>query len=417
MICRLCGALVERVFVDLRHAPASNSFLTATQLHLPETYFPLRVMVCDSCRLAQIDEYKAHDEIFNAEYVYFSSYSHSWVQHARTYVDHVVERLGLHRTSQVVEIASNDGYLLQWFVKKGIPCLGIEPAKATAAAAEQRGVESWTVFFGRGTANRLVRERGPSDLIVGNNVLAHVPDLLDFCGGLALALAPAGTITLEFPHLLRLLDECQFDTIYQEHFSYLSLHTAARALGTANLEIWDVEELPTHGGSLRVYAQHRGGPHDVSAHVSQLLGREVAAGLEAEHAYAGFAERVDRIKCDLLAFLVSERRAGRSVAAYGAAAKGNTLLNFCGVHSDLVAFCCDANPNKQGLFMPGSHIPVLPPEALRERRPDSVLVLPWNLRHEIATSHAYIGEWGGRFVVPIPELRVLGPGGSLGGNP
>jgi SAM-dependent methyltransferase len=410
MKCRHCRTPLDDardVFVDLGAAPPSNAFLRAEDLARPELHFPLKVLTCPECRLVQVDEVQRHDALFSSDYVYFSSYSSSWLAHAERYVEAATARLGLGAGSLVIEVASNDGYLLQYVAARGIPCVGIEPTAGTAEAARARGIETIVEFFGAAFARRFVAERRRADLILGNNVLAHVPDIDDFVAGLREALAPAGTVTVEFPHLLKLVQEAQFDTIYHEHFSYLSLRTVQRIFAAQGLTVWDVEKLPTHGGSLRVWAQHAAHRRPVEARVAALLAEEDAAGMRSGEFYVGLQARADRIKHDLLEFLVAQKRAGRAVAAYGAAAKGCTLLNYAGVRPDLLPFVVDASPHKQGRFLPGSRIPVLAPEALREHCPDFVLILPWNLREEIAADQAAVRGWGGRFVTAVPELRIL----------
>ncbi len=408
MKCRLCGADADTVFVDLGSAPPSNSFLSQAQLDEPEVHYPLKVVVCDRCRLVQIQEYKKSSEIFDRNYVYFSSVSRTWVDHARRYADAIIGRLGLDRGSLVVEVGANDGYLLQFFRKKGIPCLGVEPTHSTAAAAAARGIEIVEEFFGLDLAARLAGSRGYADLIVGNNVFAHVPDSHDFVSGLARLLKPQGTVTLEFPHLLELVRHTQFDTIYHEHFSYYSLGVVCRLCSMHGLQVYDVERLPTHGGSLRVFLQHVGNPRPASASVERLLAEEREAGMETVEYYRGFQQKVDALKDAFLLFLLEQKREGRRVAGYGAAAKGNTLLNYAGVRSDLVAFVADAAPSKQGKFLPGSHIPVVAEPRIREERPDVVLILPWNIQQEITAQLSYVADWGGRFAVAVPELRLVG---------
>lgn len=409
MNCRFCHTPLSHVFIDLFNSPASNSFLTAAQLNEPETFYPLKVFTCPTCYLVQVDEYKKSDAIFDSEYVYFSSFSTSWLAHSKRYVDAMTERFGLNTDSQVIEVASNDGYLLQYFVEKGIPVLGIEPTANTAAAAIQRGVPSITRFFGTELARELAEQRTQADLLLGNNVLAHVPDIVDFVAGMAIALKPTGVITMEFPHLLQLVENNQFDTIYHEHFSYLSFTTVRQIFAAQGLTLFDVEELPTHGGSLRIYARHDADETKaVQPSVATMLQKEADTGLTTMAYYEGFQQRAMQVKLDLLSFLIEQKRAGKRVAAYGAAAKGNTLLNYCGVKSDLIDFVVDANPAKQDKFLPASHIPVVAEATLRERRPDYVLILPWNLRDEITKQLAYITDWGGQFVVPIPEVKVLG---------
>ena len=407
MTCRFCQTPLEHVFIDLVNAPASNSFLTAGQLNEPETFYPLKVFTCANCFLVQVDEYKKSDAIFDSDYVYFSSFSASWLAHAKRYVDAMTERFGLNANSQVIEIASNDGYLLQYFVQKGIPALGIEPTANTAAVAIEKGVPTITRFFGVDLARELVAQGTRADLLLGNNVLAHVPDIVDFVGGMAIVLKPDGVITMEFPHVMNLVDQNQFDTIYHEHFSYLSFHTVSQIFASQKLIMFDVEELPTHGGSLRIYAKHAdNASHAVSPRVAALLKKEADAGLTTLDYYAGFGQKAERVKLDLLHFLIEQKRAGKSVAGYGAAAKGNTLLNFCGVKNDLIAFVVDANPAKQDKFLPASHIPVVQESVLKAEKPDYVLILPWNLTDEITAQLAYIRAWGGQFVIPIPELSI-----------
>jgi SAM-dependent methyltransferase len=409
MNCRHCGTPlhpIDDVFVDLGAAPASNAFLRAADLERPELHFPLKVLHCRVCLLVQVDEVQSHRALFAPDYVYFSSYSSSWLAHAERFVGEAVGRLGLGPRSLVVEVASNDGYLLQHVRARGIPCVGIEPTAGTAAAARARGVETLEAFFGRAFAASFAAQRGRADLIVGNNVLAHVPDIDDFVAGFAEALAPSGRVSLEFPHLQRLVEHAQFDTVYHEHFSYLSLHAVARILGAHGLAVRDVEELPTHGGSLRVWAGHAAEDAPTAPGVARVLAGEREAGMLQPGFYRGLQARAERIKDDLLSFLIDARRAGRRVAGYGAAAKGNTLLNFAGVRPDLLPFVADASPHKQGRFLPGSRVPVVEVARLREARPDYVLVLPWNLRDEIAAQLAWAREWGARFVTAVPALEV-----------
>lgn len=407
MDCRFCGTPLTDVFVDLGMSPLSNAYLTDGQLGSAETFFPLDVRVCGNCFLVQLPQYETPDVIFG-DYAYFSSFSTSWLEHARRYVEKVTPRFGLGADSQVVELASNDGYLLQYFLERGIPVLGVEPANTVAAAAREKGIPTVEEFFGVTVAERLSAEGKSADLILGNNVLAHVPDLNDFVAGIKVLLKPTGAVTLEFPHLMQLMDRLEFDTIYHEHFSYFSFVTVNRVLAYHGLVVFDVEELPTHGGSLRVYARHDAdGSKPVEASVGDLLERERAAGFEDLETYRGFQPKVDAAKRGILSFLIGAKNEGKTVVGYGAAAKGNTLLNFCGVRTDLLAYSVDRNPAKQGKFLPGTHIPVLAPEAMRETKPDYVLILPWNLKDEIVQQHAYIREWGGRFVVPLPEVRVL----------
>lgn len=405
--CRFCNTALHHSFVDLGMSPLSNGFLKQTDLNRMEPYFPLRAFVCDRCFLVQLEEFERPERIFD-DYAYFSSYSESWLTHARHYVDCMMERLRLTEASHVVEIACNDGYLLQYFDAKGIPVLGIEPAANVAAAAEAKGIPVVTEFFGRRLAKELEQDGKQADLIVGNNVIAHVPDLNDFVAGMQMLLSPDGTITIEFPHLLRLIEDVQFDTIYHEHFSYFSFVTIDRVFSAHGLRVYDVDELSTHGGSLRIYACHSdasGTP--VSPKVADLRRREREAGMETIETYTRFADRVPAIKADLLAFLIDAKRAGKSVVGYGAPAKGNTLLNYCGVGPEFIAYTVDRNPHKQGRYLPGTHIPIHAPEKMAETRPDYVLVLPWNLKSEIVDQMAYIREWGGRFVVPIPCVEVM----------
>ena len=407
MNCRFCQTPLEHVFIDLVNSPASNSFLTASQLNEPETFYPLKVFTCANCFLVQVDEYKKSDAIFDSDYVYFSSFSTSWLAHAQRYVEAMTERFGLNADSQVIEIASNDGYLLQYFVEKSIPVLGIEPTANTAAVAIDKGVPTVTQFFGVALARELVAQGTQADLLLGNNVLAHVPDIVDFVGGMAIILKPNGVITMEFPHVMNLVDQNQFDTIYHEHFSYLSFQTVSRIFASQNLVMFDIEELPTHGGSLRIYAKHADNTsHAVSPRVAALLKKEADAGLTVLNYYAGFGQKAERVKLNLLSFLIEQKRAGKTVVAYGAAAKGNTLLNFCGVKNDLIDFVVDANPAKQDKFLPASHIPVVQESVLKAAKPDYVLILPWNLTDEITAQLAYIREWGGQFVIPIPQLSI-----------
>jgi len=407
MNCRHCETPLTDVFIDLVNQPPSNSFLREAQLDEPEVFYPLKIFVCPECFLVQVAEYKKSEDIFSDEYVYYSSFSSSWVAHAREYVDMAEQRFELGPNSHVVEIASNDGYLLQWFVKKNIPCLGVEPTGGTADAAVEKGVQSIRDFFGTSLATKMVAEGKGADLLLGNNVLAHVPDINDFVAGLKIALNKGGTVTMEFPHLINLVELNQFDTIYHEHFSYLSLLTVQQVFRENGLTIFDVEKLPTHGGSLRLFAKHEDDPRAIEPSVESLLSEERQLGADTLAYYQGFQDKAETVKTAVLSFLIEQKRQGRSVAAYGAAAKGNTLLNFCGARSDLISFCVDASPHKQGLFMPGSHIPVLAPEALREFKPDFVLILPWNIKEEITRQHAYINEWGGKFLTSIPELTII----------
>ena len=407
--CRFCGAPLRTTFLDLGSSPLCQTHIAAEQLHLMEPFYPLHAYVCEACFLVQLQEYVAPDEIFT-EYAYFSSFSASWVEHARRYVEQVSERFALSPSSTVMEIASNDGYLLQHFVARGVPVLGIEPAANVARAAEAKGIPTRVGFFGRHTAEAIAAEYGCADLLLGNNVLAHVPDLNDFVAGMKRLLAPGGVITMEFPHLARLIAGNQFDTIYHEHFSYFSFVAVERVFARHGLVLFDVEELSTHGGSLRIYARHAENPAlAVGATVTTLRRGEIDDGFETIDRYRGFAEQVNRTKRRLLAFLIEAKDQGKTIVGYGAPGKGNTLLNYCGIRTDLIDFTVDANPYKQGKFTPGTRIPILAPSAIAKARPDYVVILPWNLQEEISRQAAYIGAWGGRFVVPIPELRVFDP--------
>jgi len=407
MNCRHCGNVLQHQFLDLGFAPPSNAYLKTVDLHAPELYFPLKLYVCDDCWLVQTEDYSRSDELFTEDYAYFSSTSSGWMKHARDYCGMIRRRLDLGRDSFVIEVASNDGYLLRNFVEDNIPCLGIEPTDSTAAVAEQLGIPVLREFFGRSMAEQLAAEGRQADLILGNNVYAHVPDINDFTAGLKAALKPGGTITLEFPHLLNLIQLNQFDTVYHEHYSYLSLYTVQRIFAAAGLTVYDVEQLPTHGGSLRVYGCHADSGHVVSEQVGAVLDAESVAGLRDLTIYQAFQNHADQVKNDLLAFLVEQKRLGKRVAAYGAAAKGNTLLNYAGVKPDLLSFVCDAAAAKQGKFMPGSHIPILSPEEIVRRKPDFVIILPWNISDEVMNQNACIRDWGGRFITAVPALKFL----------
>jgi SAM-dependent methyltransferase len=387
-------------------SPLSNAFLREDQLGRMEPFYPLRALVCERCLLVQLEEFETPEAIFAHDYAYFSSYSATWLRHAEAYADMAVERFGLGTGSRVVEVASNDGYLLRWFQARGVPVLGVEPAANVAEAARAAGIPTVTEFFGRETARRL-RAEGPADLIAANNVLAHVPDLNDFVAGFAALLAPDGVVTVEFPHLMWLLEDNQFDTIYHEHFSYFSFRTVREVFAAHGLSAWDVEELPTHGGSLRIFAVHAERAEPPTERAEELAAREEAAGLGELDTYLGFSERVHEAKRELLEFLIARKREGQVIVGYGAPAKGNTLLNFCGIGRDFLDYVVDASPHKQGLFLPGTHIPVRAPEAIRETEPDIVLILPWNIRDEIVEQMGYIREWGGRFVEPSPRVRLL----------
>jgi hypothetical protein len=404
--CRFCGSALDTVFADLGMSPLANSYLAPDRAGAMEPFYPLCALVCGRCLLVQLEQFETPEAIFS-DYAYFSSYSTTWLEHSRRYMEDMVERWDLDRSSHVVELASNDGYLLQYFVERGVPVLGIEPAANVAETAVEKGVPTVVDFFGVRLATRLSAERR-ADLLVGNNVLAHVPDLNDFVGGMKLLLAEDGVITMEFPHLLRLIEDNQYDTIYHEHFSYFSFLTVRRVFAAHGLRLFDVEELPTHGGSLRIYGCHdEDAAKPDSDRARELLAREEAAGLGSLDTYREYARGVERDKREALAFLIDLKRQGKSIAGYGAPAKGNTFLNYCGVRSDFLDYTVDANPHKQGHLLPGTHIPIRPLEALRETRPDIVLILPWNLREEIMQQHSYVGEWGGRFAARAPELRLL----------
>jgi len=408
LICRHCGSGLSRQFLDLGFAPPSNAYLTADDLAAPEITYPLRLMVCETCFLVQTQDFTAADSLFDKDYAYFSSTSKSWLAHAAAYAATITERLGLTGDSFVVEVASNDGYLLKNFVSAGIPCLGIEPTASTAEAAEALGIPVERAFFGEAVAEDLAADGKSADLIIGNNVYAHVPDVNDFTRALARLLKPDGVVTLEFPHLMRLVEFCQFDTVYHEHFSYLSLGTVARIFDAAGLRIFDVEELNTHGGSLRIYGCRKDSSHTETGAVSGLRAEEQKRGMEKPDYYADFQHRAENVKNRFVSFLLEARQAGKSVAGYGAAAKGNTLLNFAGIRPDLLPFVCDAAPAKQDKFLPGSHIPVLPPQVLEHRRPDYLIILPWNIAGEIRQQNAALAAQGTQFVTFIPETRILG---------
>jgi SAM-dependent methyltransferase len=405
--CRHCGNRSFIPFADLQNCPPSNAMLTAERLAEPEIYYPLVVEVCDSCFLAQVDEHKSAAEIFDADYTYFSSFSRSWLAHAERYAAMATERFGLGSSSQVIEIASNDGYLLQYFQKRGIPVLGVEPTANTAEVAKAKGIPTIVDFFGQQLAEEQLA--GTADLIIGNNVFAHVPDINDFAAGLKASLKPGGVITLEFPHLLRLLEQTQFDTIYHEHFSYLSLAVTERILGAQGLKIFDVEELSTHGGSLRICAANAGDEvRQRSPSVDAVLSAEEQAGMRDRQVYEQFQSRIDAIRAEFLRFLLDQRAAGAKVVGYGAAAKGNTLLNYCGIKgNELIRFVADLSPHKQGRFLPGSHIPVVAPERIDEEKPDFIVLFPWNLRDEVVAQLQHARSWGARFVTAIPELQIL----------
>ena len=403
--CRLCDAELTRTFVDLGMSPLCESYISAEQLDDAETFYPLHVRLCGNCLLVQLPAYVSGDEIFS-DYAYFSSYSDSWVAHAKRYAEAMTSNLDLNRDSLVTEVASNDGYLLQHFLAQGIPVLGVEPAANVAEVARSQGVPTVVRFLGAATGRKIAEQHGRADLVVGNNVFAHVPDIRGFAAGLRALVKDTGVVTLEFPHLLRLIERRQYDTIYHEHYSYLSLLTSSRALATAGLRVVDVDELGTHGGSLRVHARPEEGADEPSTRVKAVLAEEEAAGLHTVAGHEGFAREVLKIKTSLLDFLITAAKEGLSVAGYGAPGKGNTLLNHCGIRSDLLSYTVDRSPWKQGKFLPGTHIPIYAPERIAETKPDYVLVLPWNLREEISHQLDYVRSWGGRLVFPIPKLEV-----------
>jgi len=407
MNCRHCHAPLEHIFLDLGFAPPSNAYLRADELNQPEVYYPLKLYVCSKCWLVQTEDWPRPEELFSPDYAYFSSTSRSWLAHAGCYFDMIIRRLRLGPKSFIIEVGANDGYLLKNFVALNIPCLGIEPASGPAAVAEAQGIPILREFFGEALGKRLAKEGRLADLIICNNVYAHVPDINDFTAGLRTVLKPGGTVTLEFHHLMRLIEHTQFDTVYHEHFSYLSLYTVCRIFSKVGLRVFDVEELPTHGGSLRVYGCHEDDNRKTSAEVSRLLAKEKETGLRELSTYQGFQARADRIKNQLLLFLIEQKHRRRHVAAYGAAAKGNTLLNYAGVKKDLLPYICDTALSKQGKFLPGSHIPILPPGVLKHRKPDILLILPWNIADEIARQHVYVQNWGGTFIVAVPEIKTI----------
>lgn len=411
MNCRFCNEPLHNKFVELANSPLSNAFLTEQQLNEAEVYYPLTIYACSKCHLVQIDEYKKATEIFNSEYVYFSSYSTSWVAHAKRYVESMIEKFGYDKNSLVVEIASNDGYLLQHFTSLGVPVLGVEPTKNTAQVAISKGIPTVTEYFTTDFAKQLVAEGRRADLVLGNNVLAHVPNINDFVEGLTTILKPHGVVSMEFPHLLQLVEHSQFDTIYHEHYSYLSFTTVQKVFAAHGLELFDVEEQPTHGGSLRIFAKHFDDhSRSVSKNVADLLKKEADAGMLTPDFYRNFQSHVNTIKNAFLKFLIELKLQGARVVGYGAAAKGNTLINYAGIKgNDLIEFVVDAAPSKQGKYLPGSHIPVYEPAKIRETRPDYVLIFPWNLKEEIIDQLSYIAEWGGKFVVFIPSLHVYNP--------
>ena len=405
--CRFCGTALRHTFVDLGMSPLCQTHIEPHQLNHMEPFYPLHVWLCHACFLVQLEEYVSPRDIFT-EYAYFSSYSDSWVAHAKRYVDAVSARFGLDRSKKIMEIASNDGYLLQHFVQKGIPVLGIEPAANVAKVAVEKGIPTTVRFFGVATAKEIVAEHGHADLLLGNNVLAHVPNINDFVGGMKILLRPGGVITMEFPHLFRLMAENQFDTIYHEHFSYLSFYSVEKVFAAHGLKLFDVEEIPTHGGSLRIYARHaEDAAKPMSERAKQLRERELRDGVTRIETYSFFAERVKETKRAILDFLICAKRAGKTVVGYGAPGKGNTLLNYCGIRQDFLDYTVDRSPHKQGRYTPGTRLPICDPDKIRQTRPDYVFILPWNLKDEITSQMAYIREWGGKFVVPIPEVKVL----------
>jgi len=408
MICRYCGNQLRYKFVDLVNAPPSNAFLTKEQLNEPEIFYPLTLFICEKCFLVQIDEYKKSGDIFGPNYAYYSSYSTSWLDHAERYVDMIANRFGYDSNSHVIEIASNDGYLLQYFQTKKIPVLGIEPACNVAQTAKAKGIETIVDFFGINLANHLAAHNRKADLIIGNNVFAHVPDIGDFVSGMKKVLKKDGVITLEFPHLMQLINQNQFDTIYHEHYSYFSFYTAGLIFDRYGLDIFDVEQLPTHGGSLRIYGKHKEDTSkEISDNVTTLSDKEKSNGMLELSYYEDFNEKVNTVKYNFIEFLLEQKRQGKKVAAYGAAAKGNTLINYCGIKGDLINFVVDASRHKQGKFLPGSHIPIVEEDRIRDTCPDFVLILPWNIQDEIVKQLDYIRKWGGKFVAAIPEMRIF----------
>jgi len=405
-VCRFCKTPLQHVFVDLGGQPLANSYLKTEQLRKMEPHYPLCVYVCDTCYLVQLPEVQTPEEIFS-DYAYFSSYSESWLKHAKDYTSLMIDRFGFDARSQVIEIASNDGYLLKYFKEKNIPVLGIEPAGNVAKVAKEAGIPTIVKFFGIKTARELAAEGKLADLLLGNNVLAHVPDINDFVAGMKIVLKPKGVITMEFPHLMRLMDENQFDTIYHEHFSYLSLLSVEKIFASHGLTLFDVDELPTHGGSLRIYACHtEDNTRTIAQRVLDLRKKEATSGLARLDSYQAFTEKVKETKRKILTFLIDAKRNGKSIAAYGAPAKGNTLLNYCGIRSDFIDFTVDRSPHKQNQYLPGTHIPIWHPDKMRETKPDYLVILPWNLKDEIMDQMSYIRDWGGKFVVFIPEVKV-----------
>lgn len=404
--CRFCSNPLDHTFVDLGMSPLSNAYIKPEKINCAEKFYPLHTYVCNHCLLVQLEEFETPEQIFS-DYAYFSSYSETWLDHAKKYTELMTTRFNLNHESQVMEIASNDGYLLQYFQQKNIPVLGIEPASNVAKVAESKGIPSLVKFFGISTAGELVEAGKQADLLLGNNVLAHVPNLNDFVAGMKIILKPEGIITMEFPHLLQLIQQNQFDTIYHEHFSYFSLLTVEKIFTYHGIQLFDVEELPTHGGSLRIYGQHDGGKQPVNDRFFRLKEQEILAGLDQLITHQGFSEQVKETKRNLLEFLINIKKQGKIIVGYGAPAKGNTLLNYCGIRTDFIDYTVDRSPHKQGLFLPGTHIPIYHPDQVKETQPDYLLILPWNIKSEIIEQMAYIREWGGKFVVPIPKVEVL----------
>lgn len=406
--CAFCNNPIKHNFADLGMSPIANDYLSQNQLNLVEKFYPIRANVCEKCFLVQLEEIESPEYMFgDGNYPYFSSYSDSWLKHAKAYSDMIIEKLGLNQNSQVVEIACNDGYMLQYFQKKQIPVLGVEPAGNVAKIAEEKGIPVIVKFFGVETAKEVVSQGKQADLLLGNNVLAHVPDLNDFVAGMKLVLKPSGILTMEFPHLLQIVEGNQFDTIHEEHFSYLSLLTVEKIFATHGLTLFDVEEIPTHGGSIRIYGKHDNAPTPiVSDRIAQVKQKEIQAGLDKIKTYLNFGDRVKKTKRKLLSFLIEAKAKGKVIVAYGAPSKGNILLNYCGIRTDFIDYVVDRNPHKQGLFLPGSHIPIFSPDKIFETKPDYLLILPWNLKDEVMEQMAKIREWGGKFVVPIPEVQV-----------
>lgn len=408
MNCRFCGLEIKFEVMDLINSPPSNSFLTKEELDEPEPFFPLKIYVCNKCFLVQVDEYKKSNEIFNEKYAYYSSFSKTWLNHAKNYVGMIKNRFNLNERSLVIEIASNDGYLLQYFKEIGIPCLGVEPASNTATVAKQKGIEVIEDYFGVRLAQDLTAQNKKADLLVGNNVLAHVPNINDFVSGLKIVLKESGVITMEFPHLMQLIENNQFDTIYHEHFSYFSFLTVKKIFESHGLDLFDVEELPTHGGSLRIYAKHKGdNSKKLSERVNNLINIELSKKINKLEFYKNFQNEANKIKYDFLQFLVNNKLNGKKIIAYGAAAKGNTLLNYCGVKNDLIEFVVDASPHKQNKYLPGSHIPIVNEIEIKKLKPDFIIILPWNIKEEIMNQLNYAKEWGCKFVIPIPKVRIV----------